>query len=62
MAKTNNVKIYIPTDTLNKEVEQFQIYQLDGVTVRVPVGKIATVPMWVASRAMEINPNVEVIE
>lgn len=57
---TKQVKIYIPIDSLNKEVDQFDIFQRDGETVRVPKGKLAVVPLWVAERAKEIYEDLTV--
>lgn len=48
-------RIYIGEDVLNGDKEQFKLYQLDGVTVQVAIGKFAVVPLWVAQRAKEIG-------
>lgn len=47
--------IVISVDELNKDKEQFKIYQRDGETIQVAIGKVATVPLWVAERAKEIG-------
>lgn len=61
MATTTNKKptqiakkvlISINEDPLNKDKEQYKIYQLDGYTVRVPIGKIVEVDRWVAEIAL----------
>ena len=48
-------RILIPEDMQNKDKEQYKIYQLDGVTKQVPVGKLVEVPEWLAKRAKEIG-------
>ena len=55
MKKGKQAIIVIPIDPLNKDNEQFRDYQRDGLTVRVAIGMIATVPLWVAERAKEIG-------
>lgn len=47
--------ILIPEDPINKDKEQFRTFQRDGVTIEVAIGKMATVPLWVAVRAKEIG-------
>ncbi|MCK9235197.1 MAG: hypothetical protein M0Q41_10745 [Bacteroidales bacterium] len=44
-------QIQIGVDPLNKDLEQVKVYQKDGVTVRVKIGKLTTVPLWVAESA-----------
>jgi len=51
-AKEPMVLIQIGADQLNKGKEQFKVYQLDGVTIQVAIGKIAKVPLWVAEAAV----------
>ena len=53
--KVKKARIYIPVDPLNKDLEQFKIYQIDGVTYQVAIGKMATVPIALADRAMQIG-------
>ena len=48
-------RIYIPVDQLNKSHEQFKIFQVDGITYKIGIGKMATVPLAVAERAKEIG-------
>ena len=48
-------RIYIGEDVLNGSLEQFKLYQQDGTTVQVAIGKMAVVPLWVAERAKEIG-------
>ena len=51
------VTIFIPKDAVgnNAKKEQFTRFQLDGVTIEVPIGKYVEVPLWVAKRAKEIG-------
>lgn len=48
-------RIYIPVDQLNKAHEQFKIFQVDGTTYKIGIGKMASVPLTVAERAKEIG-------
>jgi len=48
-------KIFIPEDTANKDKEQYKIFQRDGYTIEVPIGKFVDVPEWVAVRAKKIG-------
>ena len=57
MSEEKYVKIYIPQST-NPEIakiEQFKVYQRDGSTVQVPIGKICDVPKWVAEIALDVG-------
>jgi len=57
------VKIYIAKDSNpeNAKVEQFRVYQKDGVTVQVAIGKTQEVPFWVAEIAKEVGDIDEII-
>lgn len=39
----------------NAKKEQYKIFQRDGETIQVPIGKYVEVPLWVAVRAKEIG-------
>ncbi len=49
------VRILIPEDPSNRDKEQYKIFQRNGVTWEVPIGKVSEVPEWVAIRAKEIG-------
>ena len=55
--KELRAKMYIGEDTFsnNAKLEQFKYYQLNGNTVRVAIGRMVEVPLWVAERAKEIG-------
>ena len=57
------VKIFIPMDsnTENAKVEQYRVYQKDGVTVNVAIGKLQEVPLWVAEIAKEVGDISEIL-
>jgi hypothetical protein len=55
MPKEKECKILIPEDPGNKGKEQYKIFQRDGRTIQVPIGKYVTVPEWLAVRAKEIG-------
>ena len=63
MSEEKYVKIFIPQNT-NPDIaklEQFKVYQRDGVTVQVPIGKICDVPKWVAEIALDVGDIVEIL-
>ena len=63
MSEEKYVKIFIPKNT-NPDIaklEQFKVYQRDGVTVQVPIGVIADVPKWVAYIALDVGDISEIL-
>ena len=57
MAEEKKATIMIPKDgdEDNAKKEQYKIFQRDGVTIQVPIGRYVDVPLWVAVRAKEIG-------
>lgn len=47
--------IQIAPDVLNAKKEQYKVFQRDGETIQVPIGKMVEVPLWVGVRAKEIG-------
>lgn len=47
--------ILIQEDPVNRGKEQFKVFQKDGKTIEVPMGRFVDVPEWVAVRAKEIG-------
>ena len=60
--KRDMVLISINVDPLNKDKEQYKLYQLDGNTVRVPIGKIVKVDRWVAEIALHCGDITDITE
>lgn len=52
---TDKCTIQIAPDTLNEKKEQYKVFQRDGETIEVPIGKMVEVPLWVGVRAKEIG-------
>lgn len=57
MNEEKYVTILINPDTNeeNAKKEQFKVYQKDGVTVQVAIGKKQEVPVWVAELAKKVG-------
>ena len=64
MAKKSKFFITIPPDSNeeNAKKEQFRIYQKDGETFKVAIGKSQEVPEWLAKRAKEIGDVTDYLE
>ena len=61
-AKEKMCKILIPEDPINAGKEQYKIFQRDGRTIEVAIGRFVDVPEWLAIRAKEIGLIKEYIE
>ena len=57
MPRKTVYNITIPKDKVgeNGKKEQYKVFQRDGNTIQVPIGRSVEVPEWVAKRAVEIG-------
>ena len=57
MAKTKRFFITINADTNgeNAKNEQYKVYQKDGETIQVPIGRSVEVPEWLAELAKHVG-------
>lgn len=55
MESTVRILIAKSNDPDLSKVAQFKVYQKDGVTVQVAIGKTQEVPLWVAQLAKEVG-------
>lgn len=59
MAKEKTKRFFITingdTNEENAKKEQFKVYQKDGETIQVPIGRSVEVPEWLAELAKHVG-------